>query len=160
MPRTDALIAPPSSSSCSVASRISSSVRARRGPGRPRLLGAVMSGRLLCLTSSWTAYSICTSYKICTASRDRPGMSESRDPYPVHVDASLDPSTSRGLWLVKVAAADPALRGAGVAVGGFPGGQRGRVLRDSGDRPLSPAAVRVQRRRAALDLAGALLRLT
>src|ERR1700748_3669278 len=28
-------------------------------------------------------------------------MSESRDPYPVHVDASLDPSTSRGLWLVK-----------------------------------------------------------
>jgi hypothetical protein len=28
-------------------------------------------------------------------------MSESRDPYPVHVDASLDPSTSRGLWLIK-----------------------------------------------------------
>ncbi len=28
-------------------------------------------------------------------------MTESRDPYPVHVDASLDPSTSRGLWLVK-----------------------------------------------------------
>jgi len=28
-------------------------------------------------------------------------MSESRDPYPIHVDASLDPSTSRGLWLVK-----------------------------------------------------------
>jgi hypothetical protein len=28
-------------------------------------------------------------------------MIESRDPYPVHVDASLDPSTSRGLWLIK-----------------------------------------------------------
>jgi uncharacterized protein DUF4389 len=28
-------------------------------------------------------------------------MTESRDPYPVHVDASLDPSASRGLWLVK-----------------------------------------------------------
>ena len=28
-------------------------------------------------------------------------MTESRDPYPVYVDASLDPSTSRGLWLVK-----------------------------------------------------------
>jgi Domain of unknown function (DUF4389) len=28
-------------------------------------------------------------------------MTETRDPYPVHVDASLDPSTSRGLWLVK-----------------------------------------------------------
>jgi uncharacterized membrane protein SirB2 len=28
-------------------------------------------------------------------------MTESRDPYPGHVDASLDPSTSRGLWLVK-----------------------------------------------------------
>lgn len=28
-------------------------------------------------------------------------MTETRDPYPVHVDASLDPSPSRGLWLVK-----------------------------------------------------------
>jgi hypothetical protein len=28
-------------------------------------------------------------------------MTESRDPYPVHVDATLDPSTSRGLWLIK-----------------------------------------------------------
>jgi hypothetical protein len=28
-------------------------------------------------------------------------MTESRDPYPVHVDASLDPSISRGLWLIK-----------------------------------------------------------
>ena len=28
-------------------------------------------------------------------------MPENQDPYPVHVDASLDPSTSRGLWLVK-----------------------------------------------------------
>jgi hypothetical protein len=28
-------------------------------------------------------------------------MTETRDPYPVHVDASLDPSPSRALWLVK-----------------------------------------------------------
>ena len=28
-------------------------------------------------------------------------MTESRDPYPVHVGASLDPSTSHGLWLIK-----------------------------------------------------------
>jgi Domain of unknown function (DUF4389) len=28
-------------------------------------------------------------------------MTASRDSYPVHVDASLDPSISRGLWLVK-----------------------------------------------------------
>jgi hypothetical protein len=28
-------------------------------------------------------------------------MTDSPDPYPVHVDASLDPSTSRGLWLIK-----------------------------------------------------------
>ena len=28
-------------------------------------------------------------------------MTENRTPYPVRVDASLDPSTSRGLWLLK-----------------------------------------------------------
>ena len=28
-------------------------------------------------------------------------MTESRDPYPVHVDASPDPLASRGLWLIK-----------------------------------------------------------
>src|SRR3984885_5276123 len=77
MPRTDAPLAPPSSSSCNVASRISSSVRARRGPGRLRLLGAA-TGRLLRLTSSWTAYSICTTYKYCTALRDR--LWDDRDP--------------------------------------------------------------------------------
>src|SRR5580692_3888612 len=77
MPRTDAPLAPPSSSSCNVASRISSSVRARRGPGRLRLLGAA-TGRLLRLTSFWTAYSICTTYKICTALRDR--LWDDRDP--------------------------------------------------------------------------------
>src|SRR3954469_16993206 len=42
MPRTDAAAGPPSSSSPSAASRISSSVRARRGPRRPRLPGAVI----------------------------------------------------------------------------------------------------------------------
>src|SRR5580658_658645 len=77
MPRTDAPFAPPSSSSCNAASRISSSVSARRGPGRLRLLGAAI-GRLLRLTSSWTAYSVCTTYKICTALRDR--LWDDRDP--------------------------------------------------------------------------------
>jgi hypothetical protein len=28
-------------------------------------------------------------------------MTENRTPYPVRVDATLDPSLSRGLWLVK-----------------------------------------------------------
>ncbi len=28
-------------------------------------------------------------------------MTENRTPYPVRVDAALDPSLSRGLWLVK-----------------------------------------------------------
>src|SRR3954452_16766257 len=42
MPRTDAATGPPSSSRPSAASRISSSVRARRGPRRPRLTGAVI----------------------------------------------------------------------------------------------------------------------
>src|SRR3954452_12738917 len=42
MPRTDAANGPPSSSRPSAASRISSSVRARRGPRRPRLTGAVI----------------------------------------------------------------------------------------------------------------------
>lgn len=28
-------------------------------------------------------------------------MTENRTPYPVRIDASLDPSTSRWLWLVK-----------------------------------------------------------
>src|SRR3954452_6297691 len=42
MPRTDAATGPPSSSSPSAASRISSSVRARRGPRRRRLTGAVI----------------------------------------------------------------------------------------------------------------------
>src|SRR5215212_9379077 len=42
MPRTDAAAGPPSSSRLSAASRISSSVRARRGPRRPRLTGAAI----------------------------------------------------------------------------------------------------------------------
>src|SRR3954471_4097699 len=42
MPRTDAATGPPSSSRPNAASRISSSVRARRGPRRPRLTGAVI----------------------------------------------------------------------------------------------------------------------
>src|SRR5829696_7597899 len=39
MPRTDAAFAPPSSSRLSAASRITSSVSARRGPGRRRWTG-------------------------------------------------------------------------------------------------------------------------
>ena len=43
MPRTDAAVTPPSSSRLNAASRISSSVNARRGPGRRRLTGAVIA---------------------------------------------------------------------------------------------------------------------
>src|SRR3954454_20876040 len=42
MPRTDAAVGPPSSSRPNAASKISSSVRARRGPRRPRLTGAAI----------------------------------------------------------------------------------------------------------------------
>ena len=59
----------------------------------------------------------------------------------------------------QVAAADPALRRAGLPVAGLRRRHRRRVLRDPGHRPLPAGAVRLQRRRAALDLAGALLRL-
>src|SRR3954471_11589401 len=48
---------------------------------------------------------------------------------------------------------------AALPVAGLLRGQRARVLRDPVHRPLSEVAVRLQRRRAALDLAGALLRL-
>ena len=34
-------------------------------------------------------------------------MTESQRPYPVRVDASPDPSASRGLWLVQVLALIP-----------------------------------------------------
>jgi hypothetical protein len=43
MPRTEAAFTPPASSGLSAASRISSSVNARRGPGRRRPTGAVIS---------------------------------------------------------------------------------------------------------------------
>ena len=44
-------------------------------------------------------------------------MTENRNPYPVRVDASLDPSTLPGAVAGQVAAADPALRGAGSSCG-------------------------------------------
>src|SRR4051794_15855392 len=59
----------------------------------------------------------------------------------------------------QVAAPDPALRRPVLPLAGVLRGDRDRVLRDSVHRALSEVAVRLQRRRAALDLAGALLRL-
>src|SRR3954471_4544279 len=59
----------------------------------------------------------------------------------------------------EVVAAHPALRGAVLPVGGLRRGRRDRVLRDPVHRALSEVTVRLQRRRAALELAGALLRL-
>src|SRR5919106_914530 len=58
----------------------------------------------------------------------------------------------------EVAPRDPALRRAGVPLGRVPRPDGGRLLRDPRHRPLPTAALRVQRRRAALDVAGRLLR--
>src|SRR4051794_10697851 len=58
----------------------------------------------------------------------------------------------------QVAAAHPPPGRADLPLAGLLRGHRDRLLRDPVHRPLPPAPVRLQRRRAALDLAGALLR--
>src|SRR4051812_50110828 len=58
-----------------------------------------------------------------------------------------------------MAAADPPPRRAVLPVGGLPRRRRDRLLRDPVHRAISAVAVRLQRRRPALVLAGALLRL-
>ena len=79
--------------------------------------------------------------------------------YPVHVDADLDTRTQPLAVAVQVAAGHPALHRAGLPVAGLRGAERGGLLRHPVHRPLPPQHLRVQRRRAALELAGGLLRL-
>src|SRR5918994_1699517 len=68
MPRTDAASGPPSSSSPSAASRISSSGAPRRGPRRDRVAGADILGQPLDV-GRHTVELFWTSYKFCTSSR-------------------------------------------------------------------------------------------
>src|SRR4051812_22352548 len=69
MPRTDAASGPPSSSSVSAASRISSSVSARRGPRRCRLAGADIGATYPLDVVPPTVEPSCTPYKSCTSFR-------------------------------------------------------------------------------------------
>jgi hypothetical protein len=69
IPRIDAAFAPPSSSRLSAASRISSSVRARRGPGRRRRAGAAVVSIVSIDVTPPRVEGSCTSYKSCTSSR-------------------------------------------------------------------------------------------
>src|SRR4028118_977607 len=79
MPRTDAASGPPSSSRSSAASRISSSVRARRGPRRRRTPGTDIGRTYPLDVSTHTVepllYAVQILYvvQVCTSSRRHPG---------------------------------------------------------------------------------------
>src|SRR4028118_2016467 len=79
MPRTDAASGPPSSSRSSAASRISSSVRARRGPRRRRTPGTDIGRTYPLDVSAHTVepllYAVQILYvvQVCTSSRRHPG---------------------------------------------------------------------------------------
>src|SRR4051794_19734302 len=95
-------------------------------------------------------------------SRHRPlGARRDREPHPVpRPRRRLDrPATVPLAVAGQVAAVDPALHRALLPVGGLLRGRCDRVLRDPVHRSLSAELIRLQRRRAALELAGALLQL-
>src|SRR5215211_6883392 len=82
MPRTDAASGPPSSSRLRAASRISSSVRARRGPRRRGTAGADIGADDPLDIGDHTVERSCTSYKFCTASRKLSDDSHGPGPAP------------------------------------------------------------------------------
>jgi hypothetical protein len=85
-------------------------------------------------------------------------METSTSAYPLQLTGELSPQLSRGLWLVKRLLAIP-LHRPRVPLDPIRRRKRCRVLRCPLHRPLPARLVRVQRRRAPLDLASRLLQL-
>ena len=83
---------------------------------------------------------------------------EAAVPYPVSVEAELDPGLSRWRWLVKWFLAIPHSFLLAFLWAAFVGADDRRLLRDPRHRPLPARDLRLQRRRDAVDLARRLLR--
>ncbi len=77
--------------------------------------------------------------------------------YPARVEGTLDPGAEPLAVARQVAARDPALHRARVPLARVRRAERDRVLRDPVHRPVPALDLRLQRRRAALDVAGRVL---